>query len=808
MINLVVLYLQYDTNKYKDSFVKLQEYLSVLDCNKQIVVIDNKFESDYFRWNKGIVEINGDNSGWEFSGWDKGLSYLKETNIQYDAILFVNDSFLNPGAGGSPDLIINNEQLNSCIENNAFISNTVSQAHVKLELNGIDVSTWSRSHCFILSKPMIDYLGHIQSYDINFLNKCIKEEKHHRYFKTDAPLNESLKTLIINWLSGYWHSAFVIEENWELFRMKTLAFFNEITLSARIKEMQNNINYKIDNSDLIMFDVFDTCLFRKVKEPWEIFYYMGCDFNGNRQEAEKKALELDINCDLVDIYNTGNLSNDKFKQEIELEKALCYQNPEVFEMYKYAASKNKEIIFLSDMYLPSFVIKEMLQKCGYSNPKVFVSNEMKYRKDNGESYGFIKGLFDNINPKRILMIGDNECSDYNMANKSGLNTYHYKKQQTEEDFWFKLGYNSVGCIIYAYINWLKEQFKDKGIEKVYFFSREGDLFKKVYDSIKTDKDPESVLLHLSRKSLNIPLLYDIPKEEFFNNIEHKHLLWHLANLSSTSTKNFCDYFGVDYTKLFDRLYANELIYDNLGDLSFPLRESIQTEILKVIYLDIQDKAKEELSKAYKYINGKMGCNTIDNRKIAIVDLGWGGSIQESFIKFIHKYHNKTTNIECFLLSTESRIKDREDKYSFNSFLDLNCPTFVHNVYMIESLFNAPYGSCLGYTKEGEPIFDNEDCSYCENIHKGVIEFSKDAPKMTIGDSKRLGLYNLSKIMHSPTVQESKQIGKLKLYSSGTNGFFEHIANPDLSFLNEQYKQARNKTMFYINVKRLLHEWQV
>ena len=38
----IVLYLQYDQNKYPNSFEVLQQYLSKLDCEKEIFIIDNK----------------------------------------------------------------------------------------------------------------------------------------------------------------------------------------------------------------------------------------------------------------------------------------------------------------------------------------------------------------------------------------------------------------------------------------------------------------------------------------------------------------------------------------------------------------------------------------------------------------------------------------------------------------------------------------------------------------------------------------------------------------------------------------------
>ncbi len=807
MYNIAVVFVRYDEVKYKDSFEKVKNIVEELQCNKQYVVVDNKLGTGYCEpINENTVLIGSDNRAWEFSAFDDGLKYVRE-NIEYDAVLFCNDSWENPGAGGSIDLIINNQSLKNCVEKNRFISNTVSEKHVYLELDKNDVSSWSRSHCFMLPKKMLNHLKNIQTYDVNFVDKCIEKEVSKPYFKKDAPLNNSLRQLIINWLSGYWHSAFVLENNWDLFKMKTLAFFNEISLSRRVRELENSYKYNIDKNDLIIFDVFDTCIFRKVEEPWQVFYLMGCDFNGNRQEAEKTALSKNTNINIYDIYSTGNLPQEKLEQEITLEKELCYQNKEIFELYKYAKDIGKEVVFLSDMYLPSSIIEDMLHKCGYGKVDVIVSNEIKARKDSGEAYYYLSKIYDDIPTNKMLVFGDNKKSDYDMAVANGLNAIHYVKKEDKDDFWYKLGFNNIGCIAFAYVNWLLEEVRNKKIEDVYFFSREGVLFKKIYDLIKKETDPKSTLLYLSRKSLNLPLLTYADKETFFNSEQYRHVLWHLANLSCTSTENYLNYFNLSLEDetIYSKLSEKQLIKENTNNMSFPEREQFQTKVLEEMYDEIVAECRELKQGAFEYFYNTIGTSMTN---VALVDLGWAGSIQQSFIELLKHFTSTDVNVECFLLSSEDRIKQRPSTMKMNVFLENNNPIFTHNVYLIESLFNAPVGSCLKYTDEGTPVFDDEDCTHCEQIHKGVLDFVVSTKNMTIGNLKRLGLYNLGKILYSPSVDQAKYIGGLKLYSSGTNGFFEYIAKPDLTFLTEQYNKARNKTLFYMNVKKLLHDWSI
>lgn len=162
-------------------------------------------------------------------------------------------------------------------------------------------------------------------------------------------------------------------------------------------------------------DVFDTAIFRDVYQPTDIFKLVeekvGRDFARKRIEAEKKAASIQRFYTLKDIYKYLIGFNPDL--EIETEFNHIYPNPEILELY----NKNpKNFVFISDMYLPSTVIKRMLEKCGYQNPKVFVSCEERCNKGSGT-------LFENVQRKvgKILKhYGDNYKSDIEGAHRVGI----------------------------------------------------------------------------------------------------------------------------------------------------------------------------------------------------------------------------------------------------------------------------------------------------------------------------------------------------------------------------------------------------
>ena len=241
-INLAVLYLECDKQKYNRSLPVLQAYLEKLKfCNKTLIVIDNSNEEkEIEKISKNYYRLGGDNSIREFSGWQKGLDFLNSSNFNYDIILFVNDSFLC--YDGSFLKKANILTVIKALINNSVIGQ-IDYHNEKVELLGYDTTEWIRTNCFFVPKKIIKDINNVYTVDNEKLNEFIDEDYCGRYFKEDAPLSNNLKEIIVKWLTQEWHSKFKIEDNWQLFRNKTGAMFNESLLSARIKEK----GYKIQN---------------------------------------------------------------------------------------------------------------------------------------------------------------------------------------------------------------------------------------------------------------------------------------------------------------------------------------------------------------------------------------------------------------------------------------------------------------------------------------------------------------------------------------------------------------------------------
>lgn len=205
------------------------------------------------------------------------------------------------------------------------------------------------------------------------------------------------------------------------------------------------IKNELKKCSVFSIDVFDTAVLRPFLDPEDLFNFMETqvskilnttdilDFSSLRIQAEKEArsksdneeISLDsIYSELGRILNCSINKIDKIKQlEIDLEIKLSYRRESVFELYELANYLKKKIVFVSDMYLPGYVIEKILNKAGYKNFELLVSSEVGKTKHNQGK------LFEEILPIEggILHIGDNIKSDFEIPISKGISAFHYKK---------------------------------------------------------------------------------------------------------------------------------------------------------------------------------------------------------------------------------------------------------------------------------------------------------------------------------------------------------------------------------------------
>jgi hypothetical protein len=162
MSKVYILYLVYGEELHNKGITVLCEICSKLfPAKEQIkITIDNSIESNFISINKSFIKISGNNTAFEFSGWDAGYNFLI-TNFKVDDddfILYANDTFYKRSyADGGSSYIDFFDAKFYDFENWDMRESAIGYLDdfpKKVSLMNINYSYWIRSNLFVLSSKV------------------------------------------------------------------------------------------------------------------------------------------------------------------------------------------------------------------------------------------------------------------------------------------------------------------------------------------------------------------------------------------------------------------------------------------------------------------------------------------------------------------------------------------------------------------------------------------------------------------------------------------------------------------------------
>ena len=518
-------------------------------------------------------------------------------------------------------------------------------------------------------------------------------------------------------------------------KMLTKSIFTRI-----LKKNTFKIYKMIDNNLTISFDVFDTLVLRKVSCPSEVFYYIErvylantkyskIDFPTLRIEAEKRAVakyEKSQEISLEEIYNEMCfLSEDDRdylkKLEIQAEIELAYTNDAFKELYEYALNHNKNVFFISDMYLPQEVIKQILVKCGYCEGNVIVSSKYRVTKKSGLLFKIVKEQY-NLDDKTWLHIGDSIISDYYQPKKNKINAalisnqYNsrlFKSRLSKEDENYRklqfflysferqsvsldelIGYGVFGPILYSFVRFLHENKEDD--ETFFFISREGKIIQQAYNKIYRQ---DNRYFHISRYTSSVASFHNAKNT---NDILNKQV--DIIHRNASNIEFACS-LGVDLSEAYTCLENNGINPDDILTDKKLVIDSIFELLIK--------ESRRMYNYLYRYF---FSGNYRLISKIALVDVGWLGTTQMYLdsMKLVNENGNEIAIRGLYIGTKKANFDEkyrklRREGYIYNDgkpksdkyILDFTLPFF-------EFFFLNTEGSTIGYKDEEGiivPIFD-------------------------------------------------------------------------------------------------------
>lgn len=532
------------------------------------------------------------------------------------------------------------------------------------------------------------------------------------------------------------------------------------------------LHMKIEQSDAVSFDFFDTLFSRKLSGPVDVFAILEKEIKAEEgidvpyRELRSKALQsLKSNYTLNGLYReiSGNteLGEGTLKnicnREIRLEKELLTPRKTMCDCLKYAARMGKEIYVISDMYLPKSFFVELLREWNLEvkEENILVSCEEGSSKVQGDIWEKYKNI---IQGKKALHIGDDFAADVEMPQKYGIETYFIASQikmlrlsmlreiecriVNEDTSYFMglvlnkmfdnpfelnagrgkiiiksafdMGYLVFGPVIYTFLEWLTNQAREDGIKRLVFMSRDGYFLKedyKLYCDLRGTKI-NCCYMGISRQ---LAMTASIQTEED---------LYHFMKVP---------YSGPAAELLEDRFHIRITEEERKG-------------------CDISDLYKIYKEQIWEYVNGIRinYLNYLKSMKLdhtcAVVDLGYYGNNQ--------RYLNELTgqNIKGYYFNADLSPENVNSqkavmKACFQSEEDSRGQEsqIREKMIFIESFLTAPYGMIKAIDEKGDFLYapkgeNQKKFGEKEKINEGVKQFVRDCceNKYMKTDNKLIG----------------------------------------------------------------------
>lgn len=506
---------------------------------------------------------------------------------------------------------------------------------------------------------------------------------------------------------------------------------------------------------LYSFDIFDTLITRKVANPKGIFVLMGdiinkspqfanlpndvkTNFFNYRTNSEFYLRQInnqwndgkDITFDMIynHIQHTYFLTNEQTQALKELEIQLELDNiipiKENIEKLKILLEKGKRVVLVSDMYLPEYIIKEMLLKCDpiLCQVRLYLSSTLGFMKTKQALFHYVKEQ-ENIDFSEWTHMGDNKFADFFCARKLGIKAvlYPYVKFKEYEknlleansqnpfvqislgcaknirlnkfpnDEKAQLGASLAGPILFPYIYWLLDQAQKRGIERLYFIARDGYILKLIADSIiKENNLPiKTKYIYGSRKAWRISAL----------KIEDDELYRQFVQFTMYEPKKVNQAFGLTKEELLSIL-PNKLHNYSTNKPDKRLAEYLyeNKDVLKFAI----EKNKEQKECVINYLK-----NTIDysDDKFAFVDLDGSGLTQNCLARLMNNFYDKNIKSFYYAVTPACCRSLNLEKYYYYALKRGNMGN------MLELLTRAPHGQTLKYANQDEnfePILEQID----------------------------------------------------------------------------------------------------
>lgn len=587
---------------------------------------------------------------------------------------------------------------------------------------------------------------------------------------------------------------------------------------ARPEDVFLHVGVEARARGILPLDITDFARMRREAEnaarrrAWEIHRWVEIRLEEiYAQLAEMMALEMPLMHALMVL-------------EQEIEQVHSLRNPIIGDLFDQARHAGKKLGFLSDMYLDEALVIKLLEQAGYRGYDfVFVSSTGRETKASGTLFGKVLDIH-RIPSRNWMHIGDNPDSDVKQARLLGIKAFLYQKNEAhtrprpimkhhsaqilprktlveaelfhsmvtglvkarcsssmrerkrnagpDTNFWEDWGYQHVGPLLAGFGSWLVRELNRRAFRDVYFLSRDGHLIKQVADRMQC---PEAAMepvarthyLYASRRVFNLAAI---------DRLDEETLDFLVSGTSRMSVRQFLARIEIDAEAHLETVARigfaspDEIVEGGLG-------YGRLRALLRALDEAILARARAEFDVLACYFREE---GLLDGGDVAIVDLGWHGSLQDAMARLIARMGGTTTLTGYYLGTFPPAGRYAARGQVMHGYLcEEGKPDALHAaiktaVELFEWVFSAPHGSVcnLRLVAGGvEPVFadfafEAGQWRAASVMQAGALRFVDDYLALWQGQAlphvpPEEAVRNFHAALTRPTAEEARRLGGLQ-----------------------------------------------
>ena len=451
------------------------------------------------------------------------------------------------------------------------------------------------------------------------------------------------------------------------------------------------------------------------------------------------------------------------------EREACVANPDMLEACRTLAASGARLAFVSDMYLSAAAVRSILDACGYAGmfEQGFTSGDEGYLKRTGRLFPRVAERL-GVGPGGMVHAGDDPEADLLRPRRAGVEavlleasaaharTAHLRAieragrrnpalrglaglahaavmDRPSGDPAPRVGRGTIGPVLVPFLHGVLDTCRERGIGKVFFLAREGLVLKRAFEALSAGLPGPAVETAYLGVSRLPALLASMPGGYGLREVG-------LVKANGTPAT---------VASLFAPLRLRDGEVDELarrygfagtGEAVDPVTDSRFHHLLAD--QDFQAGIRARSAAARKGLIAHLeALGFFDHDRVAVVDVGWGGQIQEGIELAIADRPDRP-EIHGLYLGADRRAIPRRSagmridaKLSDEATYDWVGGALFDFVAAFELATRAPHGSVVGHEADGTPILaacdspsrsrEAADDAALAALQEGVVSYAGD-----------------------------------------------------------------------------------